>query len=112
MGTTLLQIPIDDSLSREAASVFENFGSDTPTAVRSFLQQAAAKSASFTMTLPQYHQSVPRGRQALLEMNELAEENGLSEMSLDEINAEIAAARQERRAKMDDANGSPPRRRP
>ena len=97
MGTTLLQIPIDDSLNREAALVFENLGSDTPTAVRSFLQQAAAaKSASFTMTLPQDSNKTEQGRKALLAMNEVAEKNGLSDMTLAEINAEIAAARRAR----------------
>ena len=103
MGTTLLQIQVDDTLKQQAATVFENFGGDTTSAVRSFLQQAVtANSVSFTMTLPQTPYKAEKGRKALLEMNEIAERNGLSDMSLDEINAEIAAARRERAAMPND----------
>jgi len=44
-----------------------------------------------------------RGLRAMRELQRQAEENGLSEMTLDEINAEIAQARQEQREKSDKA---------
>ena len=41
-----------------------------------------------------------RGLRAMREIQRQAEQNGLSEMTLDEINAEIAQARQEQREKL------------
>ena len=43
------------------------------------------------------------GYRALMELSESAERNGISEMSLDEINAEIEASRAERAARQGNA---------
>ena len=97
MASSLLQIRIDDSLKEQAAQVFENLGIDTSTAIRLFLKRAVLENGiPFRMTLPKDPYSAERGYRALREINENAEKNGTSEMSLDEINAEIDASRRER----------------
>lgn len=46
--------------------------------------------------LPKTPYIADQGYNAMLEMGETAEKNGLSDLSLEEINAEINASRQER----------------
>lgn len=53
----------------------------------------------FAMTLPKSSYIADRGYRAMLEIGESAEKSGLSDLSLEEINAEIDASRQERRKK-------------
>lgn len=94
MSTSLLQVRVEDSLKEKAASVFENLGIDTSTAVRMFLKRSVMENGiPFRMTLPKEPYQAERGYRALQEINEASEKNGLSEMSLDEINAEIEASR-------------------
>ncbi len=96
MATSLLQVRVEDSLKDQAAAVFENLGIDTSTAVRMFLKRAVMENGiPFTMTLPKNPYFAERGYRAMLELSESAEKNGLSNMSLDEINAEIEASRKE-----------------
>ena len=80
MATSLLQVRVEDSLKDQAAVVFENLGNGIP----------------FKMTLPKTPYAAERGYRAMVEMSESAEKNGLSDMTLDEINAEIDASRKER----------------
>ena len=97
MATSLLQVRVEDSLKDQAAAVFENLGIDTSTAVRMFLKRAVMENGiPFRMTLPKTPYAAERGYRAMVEMSEGAEKNGLSDMTLDEINAEIDASRKER----------------
>ena len=99
MSTSLLQVRVEDSLKDEAARVFENLGIDTSTAVRMFLKRAVMDNGiPFRMTLPKAPYNAERGYRAMQEISESAERNGLSAMSLDEINAEIESSRNERNA--------------
>ena len=99
MATSLLQVRVEDSLKDQAAVVFENLGIDTSTAVRMFLKRAVMENGiPFKMTLPKTPYAAERGYRAMVEMSESAEKNGLSDMTLDEINAEIEASRKERAA--------------
>ncbi len=94
MATSLLQVRVEDSLKEEAAQVFERLGIDTSTAVRIFLKRAIMENGiPFRMTLPKAPYSAERGYRAMVEIGEVSEKNGLSDMSLDEINAEIEASR-------------------
>ena len=100
MSTSLLQVRIDDSLKNQAAEVFDNLGIDTSTAVRMFLKRVVKENGiPFSMTLPSKPYVAERGYEAMLEMNKIAKENGLSDMSLDEINTEIESSRKERKIK-------------
>lgn len=99
MASTLLQIRVDDSLKDEASRVFENLGIDTSTAVRMFLKRSVMENGiPFKMTLPRNPYNADRGYRAMMEIGEAAEKSGLSDMSLEEINAEIEASRAERAA--------------
>lgn len=98
MATSLLQVRIEESLKDDAARVFERLGIDTSTAVRMFLKRAVMENGiPFRMTLPKAPYSAERGYRAMIEIGESAERNGVADMSLDEINAEIEASRAERR---------------
>ncbi|MBR5974579.1 MAG: type II toxin-antitoxin system RelB/DinJ family antitoxin [Clostridiales bacterium] len=97
MATSLLQVRVEESLKDEAAQVFERLGIDTSTAVRMFLKRAVMENGiPFRMTLPKTPYQAERGYRAMVEIGEESEKNGMSEMSLDEINAEIEASRRER----------------
>ena len=99
MATSLLQVRVEDSLKAEAAQVFDRLGIDTSTAVRMFLKRAVMENGiPFRMTLPKTPYNADRGYRAMLEIGEESEKNGMSEMSLDEINAEIESSRKKRKA--------------
>ena len=60
-----------------------------------FLKRAVIENGiPFRMTLPKQPYSSERGIRAMMEISENAERNGTSDMTLDEINAEIDAVRQ------------------
>ena len=64
--------------------------------MRKFLKHAVMENRiPFRMTLPRSPYVAERGYRAMVEMSESAEKNGLSDMTLDEINAEIEASREE-----------------
>ncbi len=99
MATSLLQIRVDDALKDEAAQVFDNLGIDTSTAVRIFLKRAVMENGiPFRMTLPKQPYDAERGYRAMVEISDSSAKNGTSDMTLDEINAEIEASRRERKA--------------
>jgi DNA-damage-inducible protein J len=99
MATSLLQVRVDDTLKDDAAQVFEQLGIDTSTAVRMFLKRSVMENGiPFRMTLPKTSYNAERGYRAMVELGEASEQNGLSDMTLDEINAEIDASRRERQA--------------
>ena len=99
MATSLLQVRVEDYLKEQAAAIFENLGIDTSTAVRMFLKRAVMENGiPFRMTLPKQPYDAERGYRAMVEISEGAEKNHLSDMTLDEINAEIEASRKERKA--------------
>ena len=100
MGTSLLQVRIDDTLKNQAAEIFDNLGIDTSTTVRMFLKRVVKENGiPFSMTLPSKPYVAERGYEAMLEMNKTTKENGLSDMTLDEINTEIESSRKERKIK-------------
>lgn len=98
MTTSLLQVRVDNSLKDKAARVFENLGIDTSTAIRMFLKRSVMENGiPFRMTMPKEDYIAERGLRAMQEMSESAARNGIADMSLDEINAEIDACRAESR---------------
>ena len=99
MATSLLQVRVEDTLKDQAAQIFDRLGIDTSTAVRMFLKRAVMENGiPFRMTLPKAPYNAERGYRAMAEISEGAGKNGTSEMTLDEINAEIEASRRERTA--------------
>lgn len=98
MASSIIQFRIDDDLKSEATAIYEKLGIDLSTAVRMFLKRSVMENGiPFPMTL-QKEDSAAYALQALKQLNAEAAKNGLSDMSLEEINAEIAAYRKTRKA--------------
>ena len=98
MATSLLQIRVDSSLKEQAANLYEGLGIDISTAVRMFLKRSVLTNGiPFSMTLPKTNYRAERALRAAREISEASELNGLSDMTLDEINSEIDAVRREER---------------
>lgn len=100
MASSVLQVRVEEGLRSQAAAIYEDLGIDLQTAVRIFLKRSVMENGlPFGMTLNKKRDiAVEAGMKAIENMRESAERSGLSDMSLDEINAEIAAARTERRS--------------
>ncbi len=99
MATSVMQFRVDDELKAQAAEVCENLGIDLPTALRMFMKRTVlVNGIPFNMTLPKTDYRVDRAVRAMYAQGEAARKNGTAEMTLEEINAEIAAARTEQNA--------------
>ena len=98
MANKLLQLRIDDTLREEASDIYSRLGLDLPTAVRMFLVRSVqVRGIPFSVILPEDDYIATDAVAAMKRMSKKSEMNGMSDMSLDEINAEIAAARNARR---------------
>lgn len=96
MATSLVQIRVEEELKTEASKVYEKLGIDLPTAVRMFLKRTVLENGiPFSMTLPRTEYKAERAMRAMYEINESARRNGIEDMSLEEINAEISEYRKE-----------------
>ena len=97
MATSVMQVRVDDDLRAKAAAVYDALGIDLPTAIRMFLKRSVAvNGVPFSMTLPKQDCSADRAIRAMRNLSEAAQQNGTADMSLDEINTEIAASRADR----------------
>ena len=98
MATSVMQVRVDDDLRAKAAAVYDELGIDLPTAIRMFLKRSVAvNGVPFSMTLPtQEAYRADWAIRAMQSLSEAAQQNGTADMSLDEINAEIAASRADR----------------
>ena len=100
METTLIQARVDTNLKNSAARLFDDLGLDMSTAIKIFLKKCLLEGGiPFDVRKAKSDAVVADGMQAFLALRKQAEENGIADMSLDEINAEIRAARQERKAR-------------
>ena len=94
MTSTVLQVRMEDSLRAAAADIAEQLGLDLPTAIRMFLKKMVAERAvPFSLNLPRDPQPQYAALAAMRELGQQAQAAGIADMTLDEINAEIAAAR-------------------
>lgn len=98
MASSVLQVRVEESLRAQAAAIYEDLGIDLQTAVRIFLKRSVkVNGLPFDMTLPEKKETTGEAMlRAMKNMGKAAEKAGVSDMSLDEINAEIAASRAER----------------
>lgn len=96
MANSLIQLRIDDKLKAEATDIYEKLGLDLSTAIRIFLTRSVEeRGIPFTMKLEPKRYKAESAVKAMREMSKKAEENGIANMTLDEINAEINAVRNE-----------------
>lgn len=94
MANSLIQLRVDEKLKVEASDIFEKLGLDLSTAIRIFLTRSVEeKGIPFTMKLDNERYKAEAAVRAMREMSKIAEENGIADMTLEEINAEINATR-------------------
>ena len=97
MAEVSLQIKMDEELQNAAMKVYENLGLDLSTAIKMFLKRSVlANGVPFTMTLPKKNYKAERAVRAMQELCEESERNGVCNMTLEEINAEIFQSRNEK----------------
>jgi DNA-damage-inducible protein J len=94
----LLQVRVDKKTKERAAAVFESIGMDLSTAVRVFLRKAILV-GGIPFEVTNSDKLTVDAMMALEEMRDISEANGNCNMTLEEINEEIAAARRERKRK-------------
>lgn len=100
MATSIVQFRIDDELKNDATVLYDRLGIDLSTAMRMFLKRSVAVNGiPFSMVLPKEDYSATKALGFMEALNKSAEDNGMNEMSLDDINSEITSYRKERRAK-------------
>ena len=91
MANTLIQFRADEATRLKAAAVCEQIGIDLPTYLKMSLKRLIAQNdLPFIPIAKQYTSPM---MEAVRACQKSAEEAGISEMTLDEINAQIDAAR-------------------
>ena len=99
MANGLLQLRIDDSLRKEASEIYSRLGLDLPTAIRIFLTRSVqVRGIPFDMVLPEENYKATEALAAMKRLSGDAERAGVSDMTLDEINAEIETVRKGKNA--------------
>ena len=92
---TGLQVRLDDELKAQATMVYDQLGLDLSSAVRMFLKKSVAVNGiPFEV---RNESSRSKAEAALLSMRVAAEENGLSDLTLEEINEIVRKAREARK---------------
>ena len=99
MNNNTFQLKIDDNLAKRATDIFSSIGLDLQSAVQLFLKRSIqARGIPFAMRLPDDdNKNTDEAITAMINMSRMAEEAGITDMTLDEINAEIDAVRHEER---------------
>ena len=100
MPMSVLQIRIEEDLKKQVSDLFESLGMDIPTAVRIFFKRALVENG-----IPFEVKGTPtyKGNDLLYYLNEAqkqAHENGVDNLTEEEIETEIKAARAERKKKL------------
>lgn len=97
MANALVQFRIDDNLRQQASDLCVQLGLDISTYLRmSLAKLVQERGIPFNVKL----NTVPTAEEAIAAMkkiSDIAQANGTSELTLDEINAEIAAVRKRRK---------------
>lgn len=97
MATSVMQVRVDDDLKTQAAAICDSLGIDLSTAIRMFMKRMVLQNGiPFSMTVPNKPYDGIKGVLAMHQLSEEAKQNGTVNMTLEEINEEIAAARRER----------------
>ena len=94
----IVQFRVDDNLKLQASSVYEKLGIDLSSALRMFMKRSVmVNGIPFSMVLTEDAYDSKKAIAAMNRLNASAKESGTSDLTLDEINAEISAYRKERR---------------
>ena len=97
MANALVQFRIDNSIRQQASDLCAQLGFDLSTYLRmSLIKLVQERGVPFNLKL----NTVPTAEEAIAAMkkiSDIAQANGTAELTLDEINAEIAAVRKRRK---------------
>lgn len=100
MAGTAVQVRMDESLRADASGIAGQPGLDLPTAKCLLPEEMVAERAvPFSLSLPRERGAADEGLSAMAELGRRAVANGTADMTLDEMEAEIAAVRTEREAR-------------
>lgn len=92
MASALVQFRTDDTDKIKAANICKRLGIDLPTYMRMCIARMIQENGiPFSMKLQEGPEN--KGLRAMKAASRIAVENGISDMTLEEINAEIAEAR-------------------
>ena len=92
MANSFVQFRTDDTSKLRATAICERLGIDLPTYMRMCISRLIQENGiPFSMKLEKEPES--RALIAMRTASRIAEENGISDMTLEEINAEIAQVR-------------------
>lgn len=92
MANSLIQFRTEESLRVKAINICEKLGIDLPTYMRMCISRLIQENGiPFSMNLHDISEN--KAIRAMKAASRIAEENGIADMTLDEINAEIAEAR-------------------
>lgn len=98
MPNTLIQFRIDENSRQNAIQVCEQLGFDLPTYLRICIARLNQENGiPFSMKLPK--DTTDDALAAMKKASRIAETNGIANMSLEDINAEIATVRANNRRK-------------
>ena len=98
MGQAVFSVRMDESLKRKFDSLCQEFGMNTSTAINIFARTVVReRKIPFEIASPEPDITREEAMNAFIQLREQAKNNGISDMSLSEINNEIRAARVERR---------------
>ncbi len=95
MASSLVQFRCEESNKIKAMDICEKLGIDLPTYMKMSLNRLIQENGiPFSMTLNEENNYASnRAIEAMKKASRIAEEKGIADMTLDEINAEIAEAR-------------------
>ena len=97
MSQSAFTIRLDSDLKTQFDSLCEEFGMSTNTAFNIYVRQVVrSRRIPFTIEAPAKDDVMAKGRAAFYAMRQTAAEDGIQDMSLDEINEEIRLAREGR----------------
>lgn len=92
MANTLVQFRTDETARIKAINICERLGIDLQTYLRMCMSRLIQENGiPFSMKLEEPSEN--KGILAMKAASRIAEENGIADMTLEEINAEISAAR-------------------
>lgn len=92
MANTLVQFRTDEATRIKATDICEKLGIDLQTYIRMCISRLIRENGiPFSMSLNDYPEN--KAIKAMKTASEIAAQNGISDMSLDEINAEITESR-------------------
>ena len=92
-NSCLVQVKIDAETKTDVTNIYESLGLDLPTAIRIFFKKSIAVGG---LPFELRNDSISERWTVYKETRKSIQKNNVPEMSIDEINAEIAAARAEK----------------